>query len=251
MDRNRLKLNEGKTECLICPAKKITDKQSIKISLNGNDINLSSEARNLGVLFDDNLTLVKHVNLIIQSMYLQIKRLGHCRKFLSLNAAKTVAVTQILTRLDYCNSILCNSNESLLDRLQIAMNNVARVVLKRYRCDSATEMLKTLHWLPVKYCIYFKLSMLCFGYFDGSLPKYLADVLEIYTPARCLRSSCDTRIFVTHVMNLRTVGERSFKLNAPKIWNSIPKEIRYCDNKILFKRKLKTHYFQLAFPESV
>ena len=41
-------------------------------------------------------------------------------------------------------------------------------------------------------------------------------------------------------MNLSTMGERAFSCTAPKLWNSLPNDIRQCESTAQFKKELKT-----------
>ena len=43
----------------------------------------------------------------------------------------------------------------------------------------------------------------------------------------------------------KTLGDMTFKVAAPRIWNVLPKDIRKQDNYYTFKQ-LKTYYFKLA-----
>jgi len=43
-------------------------------------------------------------------------------------------------------------------------------------------------------------------------------------------------------------GSRAFRVSAPKVWNSLPLHIRQSESLSTFRRHLKTHYFQLAYP---
>ena len=45
----------------------------------------------------------------------------------------------------------------------------------------------------------------------------------------------------------KTLGDRTFKVAAPRIWNILPKDIRKQDNFYTFKKQLKTYYFKLAY----
>ena len=47
--------------------------------------------------------------------------------------------------------------------------------------------------------------------------------------------------------NYRTVGDRAFKVAAPTLWNVLPIELRIIKDITVFKRKLKTYYFEKAF----
>ena len=44
-----------------------------------------------------------------------------------------------------------------------------------------------------------------------------------------------------------TYGNRAFPVAAPKLWNNMPVNIRTTISIDSFKRKLKTHLFQIAF----
>ncbi|KAF7652012.1 hypothetical protein LDENG_00102600 [Lucifuga dentata] len=42
-------------------------------------------------------------------------------------------------------------------------------------------------------------------------------------------------------------GDCAFQVVAPKLWNSLPLDIRTVDTVDAFKKKLKTYLFQAAF----
>ncbi|CAH3176850.1 unnamed protein product, partial [Porites evermanni] len=44
-----------------------------------------------------------------------------------------------------------------------------------------------------------------------------------------------------------TLGDRSFQVAAPALWNVLPREIRSIADLGIFKRHLKTHLFREAF----
>ena len=76
------------------------------------------------------------------------------RRFISLSVAKTIAAALVSSRLDYCNSLLYNTaNKAKLQRVQYFL---ARVVTHS-RFSHSVPLLKSLHWLPVHYCIIFKI----------------------------------------------------------------------------------------------
>ena len=44
-----------------------------------------------------------------------------------------------------------------------------------------------------------------------------------------------------------TLGDRSFQIAAPALWNSLPASVRDIDNFLVFKRTIKTYLFRKAF----
>ena len=85
------------------------------------------------------------------------------RSFLSTDAANKLAVSLILSRLDYCNSLLAGIPDNKLNKLQCIQNHAARLVLRKSRHASATTLLRTLHWLPVKARIQYKIAFSVFS----------------------------------------------------------------------------------------
>ena len=77
---------------------------------------------------------------------------------------------------------------------------------------------------------------------------YLESIIQIYQPPRMLRSShrCSLAIPSSRPRTT-TYGERSFIHAAPKLWNTIPEEIKQAESIAAFKSKLKTFLFDSYF----
>ena len=166
---------------------------------------------------------------------------------LTTQATQTLVCSLVLSRLDYCNSLLSGCPQYLLDKLQKVQNAAARLVCKAKKSDHIHPILETLHWLPVTHRIQYKISTICFNSISGTAPLYLSDLLQPYTPARQLRSASDTRTFVTPRVNTKTFGERSFSCAGPSVWNNLPQTLRHSDSTSSFKAALKTHLFNNYF----
>ena len=136
----------------------------------------------------------KHVSEICKASYFHIRALRHIRSSLTTEAAKTVAVAIVGSRLDYCNSLLAGTSASNLARLQLVQNTLARVVAQKSRYCHITPVLAGLHWLPVRHQINFKIATTAFKVLHHQQPLYLAQILPRYTPSRSLRSSSSITI---------------------------------------------------------
>ena len=63
-----------------------------------------------------------------------------------------------------------------------------------------------------------------------------------------LRTTSGNHGFLTPTYRSRvTLGDRSFQVAAPALWNVLPREIRSITDLGIFKRHLKTHLFREAF----
>ena len=69
--------------------------------------------------------------------------------------------------------------------------------------------------------------------YDGDAPKYLKELIEVYVPARSLRS-INKNVLVERRKKLKTYGEKSFSYAAPKMWNSLPDHVKSVDSLTIF-----------------
>ena len=106
-------------------------------------------------------------------------------------------------------------------------------------------VLKSLHWLPIKYRIRFKALLLVFKSFHNNAPSYISDMLPTYTPRRPLRST-GTNLLAKQMKKARKSYGYDFSYFAQKHWNRLPLEIRLSETQESFKKALKTHLFTIA-----
>ena len=173
------------------------------------------------------LTMTAYVVNLIRTVNFELRCINSIQHYLSVRATNTLVSAFLLSRLDFCNSLLSGCPQYLLNRLQKVQNNAALLILKAPRTDHITPHLHTLHWLPIDARIKYKLCSLCFGAIISTGPVYLSDLLKIYTPSRQLRSSADIPILCIPSVNTKSYGERSFSYTAPTLWSTLPKDIRF------------------------
>ena len=191
------------------------------MSISGHDILFSQSVRNLGVFVDETPSLDLHITYLCRILFCQLRRLGKIRPFLSTDAANKLAVSLILTRLDYCNSLLAGLPDNKLNKLQHIQNHADRIVLRKPRYVSATLLLRALHWLPVKARTQYKIDCLCFRCVcHNTMPPHLSDLLHPHHRSRTLRS-LDTSLLTVHRFCLKTFGKGSFSIFGPTVWNSL------------------------------
>ena len=126
-------------------------------------------------------------------------------------------------------------------------NCAARLVTGTRSLEHITPVLRRLHWLPARQRITYKILLLTYKILlltykillltykvlNGMAPKYIADLLQPYTPTRRLRSSSKD-LFVTPKPNLKFYGNRSIQVSAPRLWNSLTDDIRSIQNLDVF-----------------
>ena len=113
------------------------------------------------------------------------------------------------------------------------------------RRDHITPVLRDLHWLPVRRRVDYKLALLVYKSLHGLVPPYLADdcILASSDKFRCHLHSADVDTCIVPRTRTR-FGDRSFSAAGPRIWNSLPPDLRRPDIELgEFRRLLKTFLF--------
>jgi hypothetical protein len=247
----RLQLNTKKTEVMWFGSATNLG----KISSADKDVHVGSDiispspvVRDLGVFFDSELNMKSHISRIVRTCFYHLRRLRAVRRRLGQEITARLVSAFVLSRLDYCNALLAELPASTLAPLQRVMHAAARLVCDLLPRDHVTSALRSLHWLPVKQRIEFKLCLLVHQVINGRAPTYLKDLIEMTAsvPGRASNRSASNNDLVTRRTRLK-LGERAFSVAAPRIWNQLPKEIKAATDTVAFKRHLKTHLFSVAY----
>ena len=119
-----------------------------------------------------NLTMKQHVIKICQTAYYELKCISSIHRYLTEDAAKQLVTSCVLSRLDYCNSLLMGTPNSVIQPMQKVQNTAARLILKAPRHRNCTPLLQQLHWLPISERIIYKTACMCYNAITGSAPSY-------------------------------------------------------------------------------
>ena len=251
MLQNKLKLNDSKTEFMIIGTPQQTSKLDVTSIKVGNSlVKPSKTVRNLGLWLDSSLNMETHVSKVCKAAFFMLYNLRHIRKYLDQESAETLVCAFITSKIDYCNGLLFGLPESQTMKLQLIQNACARLVCNSSKFCHITPLLKTLHWLPVRQRIVFKILLIVFKALNGQAPSYILELLTLKSNSHShnLRSSNDTLLLKMPTCKTKvTLGDRAFSCAAPKIWNNLPLSIRKSQSVTSFKTKLKTHLFVQAF----
>ena len=150
MGDSKLKTNDDKTELTAFGSwSKVsqTIPNLTPLSISGCDIPFSQSVRNLGFYLDETFSMDAHIKHLCSILFCQLHRTGRIHSFLPTDATNKLGVFLILSRLDYCNSLLPGIPDNKLNKLQRIQNHAARLVRRKSRGASATALLRTLHLL--------------------------------------------------------------------------------------------------------
>ena len=246
MDCKQLKMNENKTECIVIGKK--GDVQRLgglqSLDMNGKTVTVSDKVTSLGVIIDRNMNLNDQINDVVRKARFHLWNIGFIRKYLDEKTVKMLIHSQVISRLDYCNSLYYNLPKCQLKKLQLVMNKAARIIKRLPSYVRITPTLIDLHWLPVKARIMYKICVLTYQALKTGKPEYLKTMLRHYEVATnmVIRHAADEYRLNEPRCNSE-IGARAFMYSAPRLFNALPIQIKTSANVAVFKKRLKTHLF--------
>ena len=241
---NKLMLNDQKTEVVHFHSRHRKVSPLPELCIGDAKIKASDSARDLGIVLDSTLDLKQHVSNICSAASFGVYKIGRIRKYLNQASTKGLVHAFVTSRLDCNNSLLYGLPMCQLARLQLVQNAAARLVTLTRRREHISPILHDLHWLRIKDRVAFKILLTAYKARHGIAPKYICDLLSVYTPKRNLRSA--SQLLFEHGPRTKTkYGDCAFAVAAPRLWNYLPRNVRAATTISSFKSKLKTHFFKL------
>ena len=202
----------------------------------------TNSAKYLGLHFNNELNLDKHINLIRQTTTAQLFNLRRLRPYMNTTTTTLLIHSLIISRLQYCNSLLATVNKDKNKHFDKIINRSIRLIYRLYRNDystSITELRQRLNWMSNTDSIDYKLLTILKKTLTYEQPHALRLSLNIKSNNRQLRTS-DLTILTLPTTNSK-YGKKRFSSIASYKWNRLPKQLlspTISPNS--FKRKLKS-----------
>ena len=176
--------------------------------------NPEKSAWNHGVIVDNNFTFRSHMSAVCSSCFYHMRDLLRIHCHLDLDTAKLL-VTALVSSLEsppFTHSV---------------------------------PLLRSLHWLWVKFRILFKITLLANKTLHEKKPVYLHTMLAASIPSRSLRSNKGINLSIRWVKN--DIGASVFQCCAPSLWINLLLSVCSATSVATFRKHLKTPLFDLAF----
>ena len=107
----------------------------------------------------------------------------HIRKSLTDDSVKSIAYAIVGFRLAYANAVLVGVSASNINKFKRIQNTLARIVTRQYGNASIYQSFATLHWIPIKCRIDFKVAIISSKFLSTGQPFYLASSIFRHAPA--------------------------------------------------------------------
>ncbi len=219
MKNHLLQLNLAKTELLVVSANP-SFHHNFTFQLGSSTITPSKTTRNLGVVIDDQLNFSDHITKTARSCRFALYNFKKIRPFLSEHATQLLVQALVLSRLDYCNTLLAGLLASSIKPLQLIQNAAARLIFNEPKRTHVTSLFINLHWLPIAARIKFKALMFAYRTTTDSAPLYLNSLLQTYMPLEACLLQVKRRITVPSQRGTKSLSQ-TFTLTVPIWWNDL------------------------------
>ena len=251
MSSNRLKLNASKTEFIwIGTRRQLSKVEQEALMVGGQSVTPVVKVRDLGVFIDRELTVEAHASNTLLDACINSANFAassgrwpstagaHLPRHLLLVVSTTATVSYTVSR-----------KEKFSD-FKMVLNAAARLVVGTGKFSHVTPILRdVLHWLPVQHRISYKIAILARNCIHGIGRAYFGDVCAPVTaaPGRTnLRSATRGDLVIPRTRT--KLGERSFRISAPTVLNSLPDSLKhFATSREHFRKELKTYLFRKAY----
>ncbi|MCG8045733.1 MAG: reverse transcriptase family protein, partial [Candidatus Thiodiazotropha endolucinida] len=231
---NQMQANPDKFQT-ISVGKKTFDKiKSFEIA--NNSIQCEESVKLLGVEIDYLLNFNEQVTKICQKVARQLNVLQRLSKFLNMNNRLLVFKSFIRSNFNYCPIIWHFCNKTNTEKLEKLQHRGLKIVYNDYD-SSYSDLLKradlpTLHLQRLRI-----IATETFKCINELSPVYIRDLVKLKESSYSFRY-----VNTAQVPTVRTVtyGQRSFRFESARVWNSLPNELRQTSNFKEFQRLIRT-----------
>ena len=128
---NKVKINSDKTFMVITTPHYQTTYRALQpaVSVAGVSVHAVSSLRNLGVIMDSTMDMHGQIRSIKCTMFCHLRTISSIRRFLDRDTCAKAVLFLVMSRVDYCNSLLVGQSAAALRELQLIQNYGAGLVM--------------------------------------------------------------------------------------------------------------------------
>ena len=249
MNLNKLLLNPSKTEFLLIGTKQQRLKFSdlTNLSLSNDIIPVSSSARNLGFIFDSDMSFSDQIKSVSKSCHFHIRDIRS-----NSSSSSSFCQLQLLQIHLSPANLTTVIHYTLASHKQISTNFNA--FKTHWHASSQTpQNTNTSHQYSKNYTGFqSNKELITNSVFSHTKHLQINNQHILYNSLSFPSHSVSTRSSDSLVLSIpyvrSSLGKRAFSVIGPRLWNSLPPDTRNSSSLPIFRSRLKTHLFKIAFP---
>ena len=243
---NRLIVNTKKSSVMLVGSPNSINGCTLSINFDAKLLPQVCEQLILGVYIDSYLNWKFHITTMEKSLASKIGMLHRISRFLPSSSLISIYVAIIQSKFDYGITHWGCSCKTYLKTLQKMQNRCARIVSKNFDFNiSSKTLLKQLGWMDIYTRFQYFIGILMYKFVHNLLPPSVSSMFTLVRNSH----SYPTRSSVTNDIALPLPRSEMYKkmlpFNGPKVWNSVPHQMRNSSSLDQFKKSYKKYLLNL------
>ena len=239
---NNMGVHYGKTHAFVVGSKHMTSSnEGISVTINEHSIESVSAQKHLGITIDKNLTWEQQIDLVCRNVSRKLTLMKLLSKYVNQNSLKQYFNSYVLPVFDFGCVVWGHTTNANLTRLVKLQKRAARMILKADFMTPSEQLFKELNWLPFPKRVQYHTCLMVYKSITGQAPEYISSMLT-YVSEHHERQTRSTVLDLLHIPRSHSAYfDRAFSVQGPKLWNSLPADIRNSTSINRFKRELKRY----------
>ena len=203
-----------------------------KLTIDEKVITSSENVTLLGLEVDSKLNFDEHISKLCNKSAGQLNALCRIRHLIGLEERKTLINSFIYSNFNYCPLVWHFRSRKSINKIENMQKRALRFLLNDYSSDYETLLKKT-NKCTMEAKRLRLLALEIFKAFNENCPTFIMDYFE--KNENSVSKKYDLKI---PIRNSVTFGDKSLRSLAPRVWNSLPKQVKTETSYVKFKEEI-------------
>ena len=145
----------------------------------------------------------------------------------------------ILSLIDCGSVVWGTTSSSNIERISRLQKRAARIILHADFNTPSAETFEKLSWLPILKRLKYNKAVFTYKAMNNLTPQYITDLLKPVSETHNLTPRLSVNGALAVPRSRSSLFDRSYSYTAPKLWNSIPIQVRDSPSLKRFKDNIK------------
>ena len=216
MEANKPSLNYKKTEYLVVNKLK-SQSSRLNIKIGNNTLTLIKQTKYLGVIIDEDLTWVPHIQNQCTKIARENWALASISKYVNLSTLKCAYYGLVYPHLQYCASVWGQASKSTLKPIKILQNRAVKIISKTYHRQSFLSLYFRLKFLRFDDIVQLQIAKLMHSIHYKILPEFYFNFTKVENTHQH-RTRFPTSSNYNQIKRRTEKGKRALAFIGPRVW---------------------------------
>ena len=229
---NKLSLNVDKTKYTLFHKKSQTDNLPLKLPdliINNKKIQLSNCLKFLGILVDEHLSWLPHIQYIETKISKTIGMMYRVRPYVNSQSLKLIYFSLIHSYINYANITWASTHPTKLKKIHNIQKHASRIIYNKSRYEHAKPLMKSMKMLDVNEINIYQHLIFMYKFRNKLTPVIFENKFKTNTNSKYPQRQNESNTYKLP-WNFSKFTEFSISYRGPKLWNTFKKYYTDIDN---------------------